>query len=108
VHSVLYTNLINSITCRRAEASYSLAEEDLATSAHVLASLGGTLVGSSLEADHSLASLKNFIRELTLAFLRGLGAEVWAAPFGVPVGLLKKSNIFNASCMCLKYFATLK
>lgn len=68
----------------------SLAEQDLAARAHVLAGLGGALVGPGLQAHDGLASLQRLLREVTLALIRGLGAEVGALPFGVPVGLQQK------------------
>lgn len=67
----------------------SLAEENLAASAEILAGLGGTLVGASLQTDHGLASLQHLIGEITLAFFRRPGAQVRAAPLSVSVGLEK-------------------
>lgn len=69
------------------KASCSLAEQDLAASAHVLSRLGGALVGTSLETDHGLAGVQDLLGEVTLAFLSGLGSQVGAAPLSVPVGL---------------------
>lgn len=56
------------------KARCSLAEQDLAASAHVLASLGGALVGASLQTDHGLAGVQDLFGEVTLAFFRGFGA----------------------------------
>lgn len=74
-------------------AGRSLAEEDLAAGTNVLAGLGGSLVGTSLETDHGLAGLQDLLREVTLAFISGLWSEVGAAPFGVPV-CLSKTKIY--------------
>lgn len=75
--------------------SASLAEQDLAASTHILAGLGGTLVGASLQADHGLAGLQHFIGEITLAFIRGLGPKVGAIPLRMPVGLGKVKRFIN-------------
>lgn len=71
----------------------SLAEQDLAAGAHVLAGLRGALVGARLQADDGLASLQHLFGEVTLALFSGLGAEVRARPLGVPVSLLKQRDL---------------
>ena len=50
-------------------ARFSLAEQDLAAGAHVLACLGGALVGTSLETDHGLTGVQDLVGEFTLALV---------------------------------------
>ena len=64
-----------------------LAQDDLAASAHVLASLAGALVLAGLEADDGLASFELLLAEVTLGLVGGLGSQLGAGPLGVPVGL---------------------
>lgn len=65
----------------------SLSEEDLASGADALSSLSCTLVGPGLKADHGLAGSQLFLREVTFAFLRRLGAQVGSLPFRMLVRL---------------------
>lgn len=76
--------------------AYSLSEQDLASGSHVLAGLGGSLVGASLEADDGLAGSQDLVRELPLVLLRRLGSQVRALPFGVPVGLEERYGVSYA------------
>lgn len=64
-----------------------LAEQDLAAGADVLACLGSTLVGASLQADDGLASLELLLAEVALALIGGLGAQEGTLEVVVLVGL---------------------
>ena len=50
---------------------------DLSSLADVHAGLGGTLVATSLQADHRLASLQLLFSEFTHVLLRRLGSDCW-------------------------------
>lgn len=64
-----------------------LAEQNLAASAHILASLGGALVGASLQTDDRLASVQHLIGEFTLCLIGWLGAQLSERKAGVLPGL---------------------
>ena len=63
------------------------SKENFARGAHVLAGLGGTLVGTGLQANYGLTASQLLVCEVSLAFISGLGTQKWSLPFGVPVGL---------------------
>jgi hypothetical protein len=63
-----------------------LPENDLASSAHVLSSLGSPLVLSGLEADHGFSSPHLLFGEFALVLVRGFGAQVGSFPLGMLVG----------------------
>jgi len=69
-----------------------LSEQDLATSSHILSGLGGSLVGSSLEADDGLSGGNRFIAELPLVLIGRLGSQPGAGPLGMLVGLSAQSE----------------
>lgn len=66
---------------------FLLSEQDLAASAHVLSSLGGSLVGSSLQTDDRLSGVEHILAELTLALIGRLGSQVGELVVGVLPGL---------------------
>lgn len=68
-------------------ASTLLVHQDLAAGSHVLSSLGGSLVLSSLQTDHGLSGLHLFLGELTLALIGGLGSQERSLELGVLVQL---------------------
>jgi hypothetical protein len=70
---------------------FLLAQDDVTASAEALTSLGGTLVGASLEADDGLAGVQSLLIELALVLLCWLGAKVGAGPLGVLVGSAPQS-----------------
>lgn len=67
--------------------NFLLSDDDLAGSADVLASLGGSLVLSSLQTDDGLASLQLLLGEVALGLISGLGAQPRSLELGVLVGL---------------------
>lgn len=85
-----------------------LAEQDLAAGADVLACLGSTLVGASLQTDDGLASLELLLAEVTLALIGGLGAQEGTLEVVVLVGLQAGGNqsvnhTINHSFKCSTY-----
>lgn len=69
-----------------------LSNDDFASSADVLASLGGTFVGASLETDDGLSGLQLLFSEFTFVLVGGFGSKVWSFPFAVLVGLSAQSE----------------
>lgn len=75
-----------------------LSEQNLAASAKVLSSLGGSLVGTGLQTDDGLTSVQHIFAELALALVGWLGAQVGELEVGVLPGLkrgFKKIYISN-------------
>lgn len=67
------------------------AEQDFASSTHVLSSLGSTLVLASLKTNDGLASSQLFIGEITGVLVSWFGTQVWTGPCSILPCLL--SNI---------------